>query len=162
MFTKGDPNINRKGSKPGDSLTDYLRYALNQPNDDPDGPDKRTKGQAIIDGLVELAGPAYQFEKNHKDYVEMLLDRMEGKPKQSMDINGNVGNGSASSQLAMDPEKRLSAYAELQERANTRKLREEEWVKQEEARKALEAQALHERIAAAEEAKRIAAGEASE
>jgi hypothetical protein len=146
-FCKGDPNINRKGSKPGDSLTDYLRYALNQPNDDPDGPDKRTKGQAMMDGLVELASYDSRFNKNHDVYLNMLLDRIEGKPKQSMDINGNV-SGNGSSALAMNPEKRLSTYAELQARAEARKLRAEEAVKQEIERKQKEAEEIRARVAA--------------
>jgi hypothetical protein len=42
-FTSNDPRINRAGRpRTGETFTDILRRKLQEPNDDPDGPDKRT------------------------------------------------------------------------------------------------------------------------
>lgn len=120
-FLPGDPRINRKGRpKSGESLTETLRAMLDQPFDD-GGPDQRTLRERLAETLAERALDKYG--KRNEAYLKYFYDRMDGSPRQTVDISGAIGTSGAG---PMDPSDRKRAYEELVERADERKRKEQE------------------------------------
>jgi len=82
-FTKGDPNINRKGRIDGGfSLAGILKRKLKEA---PKGLDKRIYAQQIIDNLMDMA-------IKQKDYntIKLIFNYVDGLPKQNIEFEGEV------------------------------------------------------------------------
>jgi len=79
-FSKGDPNINRAGRpKKGMSLKDLLRERVDELTER-----GTTRAEEIISMLSERA------EDGDLKAIEMILDRLDGKPTQHIDsVNEN-------------------------------------------------------------------------
>lgn len=79
-FSKGDPNINRKGRpKKGQSFGEALEKEAEEMVKDASG-EELTKMQAIAKILWKKAS------KGDLKAIDMLLDRIDGKPKQALDV----------------------------------------------------------------------------
>ena len=77
-FADHPENINRAGRPPKDmSLTELLKQALSQPRTE----DGKTKKQELIDIMLDMA-----LTDKDKDMIKYLFNRVDGMPKQSMDI----------------------------------------------------------------------------
>lgn len=77
-FHTNPENINRNGRPPKDhTLTELLKKALSQPRTE----DGKTKKQELIDIMLDLA-----LVDKDKDIMKYIYNRLEGMPKQSMDI----------------------------------------------------------------------------
>lgn len=90
---RGNPNIKYLGFKPGQSgnpngrplklkippLNEILANVLNAPYSD-----DKTKAEALLDKLMEMA------MGGDVRAAEMLLDRGYGKPKQSLEVAGEI------------------------------------------------------------------------
>jgi len=86
-FSKNDSRINKKGRpKKGESLTEFLNWALDQ---------KKTikvKGEEKIVLLRQiLAERLIEFAlKGNVQAMKYVYDRIDGKPKESVDIGGGL------------------------------------------------------------------------
>lgn len=78
-FDKNPQNINRNGRPPLEfTLTNILRETLNQTNDQTG----KSKKQEVIDKMYELA-----VEKGDVQMLKYLIDRIDGKPLQTIEAN---------------------------------------------------------------------------
>ena len=78
-FDKRSEDINRNGRPPKEfTLTNILRETLNQVNDETG----KTKKQEVIDKMYELA-----VEKGDVQMMKYLIDRIDGKPLQTIEAN---------------------------------------------------------------------------
>jgi hypothetical protein len=80
-FKPGDSRINRNGRpKKGTSLTEILKYKLDQKTDD--NSNKKVLNREIIaEKLIELA------KKGNIAAIKYIYDRLEGLPIQAIDIS---------------------------------------------------------------------------
>jgi hypothetical protein len=80
-FTKNDSRINRRGRpRKGKSLTEALQKALKQKRKD-----GRKNYDALADTLVKLA-----IEDKNIAAIKCIMDRVDGQPRQTIDINETV------------------------------------------------------------------------
>ena len=83
-FTKGDPNINRNGQNArGFSMIAILRRKLQEI---PKG-ERKSNAEILLDKLIKDAKSSPRI-----DAAKEILDRIEGKPKQSVDTNVTLNN----------------------------------------------------------------------
>jgi hypothetical protein len=82
-FEKGDDRINYEGRpKKGDSWADVLAEALSEI--DPDDKDRKTFKQSISRVLRQKG------QEGSLKAIEMIMDRMDGKPSQKIEAEGDI------------------------------------------------------------------------
>jgi hypothetical protein len=103
QFKKNDPRINRNGRpKKGQSLSDILNWALDQKQKNKAGKEMLLR-HALAEKLIKKA-----FDGD-TTAIKYIYDRIDGKPRESVDISGSMVNLVAS----ITPEERDKRLNEL-------------------------------------------------
>jgi len=98
-FTKNDPRINRRGRpRKGMCLTSILEKHLKKK-----GRGGAPNKEALVAALIELA-----LEGRDIHAIKYIMDRIDGKPRESVELSGDVG-GSALVQIYMPDNGRAEA-----------------------------------------------------
>jgi hypothetical protein len=89
-FKKGnDPKRNLGGRPKGKSISTLLNELLEKKVKDLDGTE-RTRAEIIALKLLSKATDAKTVDNSVLKAIEQILDRSEGKAKQTVDVNSNV------------------------------------------------------------------------